>query len=99
MSPSPIYAQHVHATAFLAEGADDVPPGLVLTTAGLSVVRGALVVAVSLSPNDMLVLGTVMARAARLLGADPDAADDILAAIPTAPRCGGDAQPVHERKN
>jgi hypothetical protein len=57
--------------------------GVVLSTAGLSLVDGTSgrVAFAQLSPDQLLLLGTLMARAARTLGASPEAADDALSEL------------------
>lgn len=79
LPPRPIFAE-LAPVAFSSPGQAPGSAGVVLSTAGLSLVDGTSgrVAFAQLSPDQLLILGTLMARAARTLGASPEAADAAL---------------------
>lgn len=79
LPPRPIFAE-LAPVAFSAPGQAPGSAGVVLSTVGLSLVDGTCgrVSFAQLSPDQMLIVGTLMARAARMLGASPEAADAAL---------------------
>lgn len=79
--PAAIFAELLPVNIGPARPALAQASGLTLTTNGLAMVGADRVAFAPLTPDQMLVWGTIMARAARQLGADPDAADAALLAM------------------